>query len=374
MIEREELIELSSIQSQEHPVLSVYLDTSPSQSEGKVYRLVLKELLREFESRIDNRKEKRQFAKEAAKTVSFVESELKPEGKCIVLFSCDKIGLWQVMHLPVDVPNVVRFQSSPYSKPLMSILSTYEKQCVVLVDKGRARLFFIQMGEIEEYSESSNTIPTKHKQGGLSQANFQRRHNTHVHWHLKDVVDQLSAHNEKGTFDRLILAGPEETLANIQRLLPKALQEKLGGVFSASLNASASNILNGASALLSDIEKSTKQSLVATAINLARQGGPAVLGVKDTLAALQEGRIYSLIVTENFSTGGYVCNGCSYLSVIHKDNCPHCGEDLVETQDVIDRAVSLTWQKEGRVETIRDEAAQSLIRATGDGIAGIVWF
>src|SRR2546426_686041 len=108
-------------------------------------------------------------------------------------------------------------------EPSRHLMDEYERYAVALVDKEKARLFTIFMGEIEESDAFKDFVPGKHHQGGPSQARYQRHHEAYVHWHLKRVARHLAQILGRRPFDRLILAGPEEATSGLKHLLPHAL-------------------------------------------------------------------------------------------------------------------------------------------------------
>ena len=131
-------------------------------------------------------------------------NEQPTSGRGTALFSCASRGLWQSFAFQVRVENHLAFEPEPDVAPLAALLDDHERYAVALVDKRHARLFTVLMGEIEETDDFKDFVPAKHDQGGLSQANYQRHHEAHVHWHLKRVVQHLATILRRRPFDRLI--------------------------------------------------------------------------------------------------------------------------------------------------------------------------
>jgi len=62
-----------------------------------------------------------------------------------------------------------------------------------------------------------------------------------------------------------------------------------------------------------------------------------VMGLAETLAALQEHRAGTLLVSAGYEASGFRCESCRYVMTSKEDECPLCGgvvepvDDLVET-------------------------------------------
>jgi len=74
-------------------------------------------------------------------------------------------------------------------------------------------------------------------------------------------------------------------------------------------------------------------------ITVAHKGGAAALGLADTLAALQQGRAYQLLVAPEFHTPGRQCANCGAFVLDDLTSCPYCNGKLVVSTDVVNLAV-----------------------------------
>ena len=68
-----------------------------------------------------------------------------------------------------------------------------------------------------------------------------------------------------------------------------------------------------------------------------KRGSGGVVGLADTLTALQEHRASTLMVSAGYEASGFRCESCRYVMISERDECPLCGgvvepvDDLVET-------------------------------------------
>jgi peptide subunit release factor 1 (eRF1) len=74
-------------------------------------------------------------------------------------------------------------------------------------------------------------------------------------------------------------------------------------------------------------------------ITVAHKGGAGALGLEDTLVAMQQGRVFHLLVDREFHQPGYQCSVCQAMVTQALLACPYCGGALVETADIVNLVV-----------------------------------
>lgn len=365
------LQKLVAFDSEGDLVLSAYLNLTPDRQIGRTYEVAFNDLVKELREQLDETA-RAALDREAERVRGYLEAE-RPRGMGLALFSCTPRGLWEVIFLPVVVAESVHLGQRPYIGPLLDVLDEFERYAVALVDKERARLFTVYLGEIEEHEQVFDLVPGKHDQGGWSQANYQRHHEAHVYWHLKRVAAELSLLLRRRPFDRLVLAGPEEATSELRRILPRALQTRLVGTFPAELFASEREILERTLEIERRVEREAEERLVKELFETAAAGGPAIYGVAPTLEAIWLGRVHKLVVAEGLRLAGSECSGCGRLAVDTPESCPACGARPTSLADVIERAIERTLEEAGGVEIVHGGPAQRL-REEGEGLGALLRF
>ena len=287
MLSEEQIDQLAAFDGRGARVLSVYLDLDPATQVRRAYKIALEDLVKTARARLDAAA-REAFETEAARVRTWLDSE-KPRGKGLAIFSCAPRNLWRADFLAVRVMNHLAFEPTPDVAPLLRVIDEYERYAVAVVDKEKARLFTVFAGEIEESAHFRDWVIGKHDQGGWSQARYQRHHEAHVYWHLERVAQRLAALQRRRRFDRLILAGPEEAITELRRLLPRALERRVVAVIPASLAATDREILDTTLDIERRAERETEERLLGQLLDLAGPAGRAVLGVRPTLAARNAG-------------------------------------------------------------------------------------
>jgi len=212
-------------------VLSLCLDLDSARQVRRSYRVAFDDLVKEARERLEPQAHEA-LLREAARVRKWLESE-KPHGRGLALFSCEPRDLWQAQFLPTRLEDHLEFEPAPDVAPLIEVMDEYEAYAVALVDKVKARLFVVFLGEIQETDAFADLMTSEHDRAGGSQARSQSHLEAHVHRHLKRVAQRLSEILGRRRFDRLILAGPEEATSDLRRILPRPLANRLVGAIPA---------------------------------------------------------------------------------------------------------------------------------------------
>jgi peptide chain release factor subunit 1 len=359
------------------PVLSVYLnlDVTDPLHRRSGYKVALDRMLKDIEAQLDDETRLRHFREDAEWVRYKVDFHL-PRGKSLLLFCDVSESFYFEEDLPIRMANQAWYGNTPYLRPLLETMGEYERYGVVLVDRERARFFVISMGVIEEVSGILQEPPVKHRSTAgsdhmRSQMIFQRRAATWSGWFLKDVSDNLTDLIKVFDIDRILLAGPEDLTAELQRLLPKALAPRVVDRVRISASAKASEVFELAFPIIEKLERQQEVSLVQDLVTIARKTEPtvkkAVLGLNASLDAVNQGRVYRLLYASGVKLGGYRCPGCEVLldQAPADRNCPYCSKLLEVVDDMLWLASERVLEMNGRSEEIRGAEARKDLDAAG---------
>ena len=351
MIGTSDLRQLATFTGERAPVLSLYLDTDLSRQLKDQAKLVLRDLL-------ERARQAGASAQDLERVARFVDLEYDWQGRGLIIFSCQEDGLWQPFPLPVPVKSQVYVGDRAFLLPLSKLQDQYAPYAVALVSKEGARLFLIDMGGvIREEATSGN--PIKHqKQGGWSASRFQRHEETMAAHNLRMAAEAAARFCEDNACPRLILAGTEENTARFRDFLPTPLRQAVVGTIPVDPAAGSREVVERSREILNELEYEREQALVERTITLARSGGAATLGLADTLFALQENRVLTLLIEEGYTAPGFVCPSCDYLSSDEAEHCLFCGTaQSLPVPNIVERAVHKAIQQGARVEIIAGSKA-----------------
>ncbi len=105
--------------------------------------------------------------------------------------------------------------------------------------------------------------------------------------------------------------------------------------------------------LLHDANSERENRLVQTMITTQAKGGNATIGLDDTLQAISDKRVQTLIISDGLRIPGYVQEEAGFV-VANLARSPLSDRELLEVADVVDSAVAYTLAQGGYVEVIAD--------------------
>jgi peptide subunit release factor 1 (eRF1) len=347
-------------------VLSVYLDTTPERVAGRAFVLELRDACKELRPAI-TQAESAAFESSVLRIEHYLNEEFEAHQRGLALFATQDGTLIAVSLAQAPLEDVVWAQH-PEISPLEQIVDDAERIAVVLFDAQRARLLTVFLGALESETSLTDDVPRKQATGGwfgLQQTKFARHREDHVRRHAERTVRALMDLLRTRSFDRLLLAGPDEPLAVLRRELPRPLRVRVAGTLDAEVFASASDVLAATLRRAEELERQHEQQLVAELFEAAST--PAVmLGPAGTLGALAEGRVHMLIMAADFEQAGATCPACSRL-VLDAHRCPGCGFETTPVSSLREAVIRQARQQGARLELVSGPAAERL--AEVDGIA-----
>lgn len=333
------------------PVLSVYLDLDPSKGPPGTHKLALRQLLRPFEE---------EAPEDTQAALRFLEQQSESRGRGLVMFSCQADGFFRSYPLAVPIRSRARVLESPFVKPLADIFDAYGHFGLALVDKQKARLFHLHLGELAEESTFEGQEVRQTKLGGGSQA-AGRRGGTAGQTQYADEIAKRNLRQAAQTAARffnthqarrVLLGGTGENLAFFRESLPKAVQSLIVGTFPIDMTASSQEVVRKALAVAHEAEMRREEELVERALTAAAKGSEGVAGLEATLEAVRDGRVRTLVVQSGFRAPGLRCTSCGFTTTHTPEACPYCGSEMSPIPDAVELAIREVMASGGEVEIV----------------------
>jgi len=348
MILETDLRELVEFRSPDKPVLSLYLNVEPRRRSTEEYKLALRHQLDSVAEIAD--------PTDIARVERYFDLEYNWQGRGVACFSCQAADFWRAYPLWVPVEDVAFVGERPYVKPLNDVMGTYARHGVVLVSREGARFFIFEQGEVEEVASLLGEDVKRHKQGGWASSRYQRHEDAAAYRNLKEAAEVTANFCREHGCQRLILVGTEETVAQFQPLLPKALQERVVGSFAMDMTASPTEVAERSLEIAQQVAQQRRAELVEQMITAAAKGGAGALGLADTLRLLEEGRVHHLVLAEGYHATAHQCEHCGYMTVESMEQCVFCGGRMRLLKDAVNAIVCRAIERGVKVTTVRDNA------------------
>jgi peptide chain release factor subunit 1 len=366
--DRDELRRLAEVRLDRPVVLSLYLNLDPAEFATPPARATgVRSLLDEADRRLRELKdrphdERMDLRASLERASALLEGDLPTEGaQALAVFSAESAGLFEPIKLPRPLPNRVAIRRSPLIAPLAR-LARHERWCVALVNRRDARVLRGSADGLREVEQVHDLVFGQHDQGGWSQARYQRGIEKEKDDHLRHTAEVLMKHFKRRPFERLIVGGPREVVADFESKLHGYLSERLAGRIEVDVEHSTpEQVLEATRPRFEELEDKRE----AEALERLGEGSRAAAGLEETLPALNERRVETLVVDERFAAPGSCCPACDWLGPDGERTCPVDGTQLEQLADLSEAATELTIQQAAEILVVRRRRDELVERAGG---------
>ncbi len=350
MFSEKDMQELLDYQAKS-PVLSLYLNLEPSEGSAEALRLKLRSLLKEAD-----------MPEDAFVIERYFDHQFDWSGRSVAVFSCVKEDFFKVYSLAVPLRSRVRVSDRPHVKPLVNLLDSYGGYGVALVDKQGARLFYFHLGELREQEGIVGEAVRHTKRGGGSQAPGRRGGVAGLTDHaeavagrnIKEAAEFAARFFSENNVRRILIGGTEDNIALFRSQLPKAWQSLVVGSFPISMTAAHAEVQERAMQVGREADLRRDKKLVQAVTTGAAKGRGGVVRLDDTLGAIRDGRVQTLVVRDGFRAPGFRCRGCGYLTSSGSGACPYCSGEFEAIPDAVELAVRQVMRSGGEVEVLHN--------------------
>jgi peptide subunit release factor 1 (eRF1) len=361
MITREQIQELAQFEDQGNSALSFYFQpTAPRNKAHKEEAILTKDLAREALRHLEskgcegnkkgsevNKKDKCESARADLDRIVRLSHDLRGNAAhAKAVFACSAQGFWREYDLPAQLSGTQLLVDRHFRlKPLAHLLGAFPGLGVVLVDRHRARMFDLRLGELTEREGFFHPLSRRGRGDGFAGydgGHAERRVADEARQHYKFVADFLKEALEKGLFEKWILGCQESHWPQFAPQLHPEAAQKLLGRFSAEVaHVSRDEIRTQAERIFSGWQQRRSTEAVHETISQARSHGRGVTGLRRVLRSLEMGEIQTLLIGDNYVAQAVECTGCGHLDAHLVSMCPICGR---ETREVVDVAEAiLPW-------------------------------
>jgi peptide chain release factor subunit 1 len=354
-ITREQIRELAEFQDEKSCAVSFYFQPStPRNKAHKEETILVKDLVRDALRSLET-KDKKDAARSDTDRILQLSGELRSNGTHgKAVFACAAKNVWREYDLPASLPATQLFVDRRFHlKPIAHLLGASPLLGVVLVDRHRARIFELRLGELTEREDLFHPLSRKGRSDGYAGydgGHAQRRVEDEARQHFKNVAEALKDLLEKGVFEKWILACQDAHLSLLEPQLHSYVSQALIGRFHADLaHITRDEIRTHAQQIAEQWQGDRLRELVSHALGEARSNGRGVTGLRRVLRSLELGEVQTLLLGENLQAHAVECTGCGHIDAHLVGFCPVCGR---ATQEIVDVGEAiLPWVIRRDVET-----------------------
>lgn len=360
-ITREQIRELAEFQDESSCAVSFYFQPStPRNKAHKEDTILIKDLAREAFRHLESKGSK-DCVKPDLERVVRLSGELRSNGTHgKAVFACARQNIWREYELPANLPGTQLFVDRHFHlKPIAHLLGASPLLGVVLVDRHRARIFDLRLGELTEREDLFHPLPRRGRSDGFAGydgGHAQRRVEDETRQHFKNVAAMLKEFLEGGVFEKWILACQDAHRPMLEPQLHPYVSQALIGRFHADLaHASRDEIRTHAQQILEQWLSERKRERVREALAQARSNARGVTGLRRVLRSLELGEVQTLLIGENLQAHAVECWGCGHIDAHLVSSCPVCGHATQEIVDVGEAILPWVIRRDTETFYVKDD-------------------
>ena len=354
-ITREEVRQLAEIQDEKSCAVSFFFQPSaPRNKAHKEDTILIKDLAREAIRNLEA-KGKKDCARDDIERIVRLSGDLRSNGTHgKAVFACASQNMWREYELPATLGSTQLYVDRHFHlKPLAHLLGASPLLGILLVDRHRARIFDLRLGELSERHDLFYPLTHRGRGDGFKGydgGHAQRRVEDETLHHFKNVAATLKELLEKGVFEKWILACQDAHRSLLEPQMHSYVSQALIGRFRADMNhISNEEIRKHAQEMVDRWQSDRRRELVQQAVEQARSNQRGVTGLRRVLRSLELGEVQTLLLGENLQGHAVECTGCGHIDAHLVSSCPACGR---ATQEIVDVGEAiLPWVIRRDVET-----------------------
>ncbi len=367
-----------------HPMISAFLDLDPGRfATGSARTTEINSLLDQAQQRLHaqplDHRDRVSLGQDLQRVGSYLTTELDASGTHGVAVYCSgREALFEAIRLPHQVASDLVIEPIPVLEPLLPA-PVPARVCVTLINRRDARFFIPadESGLAEQafaQQDEHDRVRGQHRQGGRSEANYERSIEADVDAHLRRAAEQLFRLVRLHRCDRLVLGGPHEVVIRfINQLHPelRAIVDER----ELALDVGTSSVVEVMDAL-SPLQKrwhemAQWQALQQLLSGLEGRQGIAT-GISETLAALGRRQVASLVLGPHMDAEGSVCPRCEQLyTAEHAGGCEADGSELQQLHGLRSAMIRSAIRQDADVVVLQDFADRPEIAAVA-GVGAIL--
>ena len=352
---RGQIRELAEFHDQNSCAVSFYFQPStPRNKAHKEDTILVKDLAREAVRALETKGQK-DCSRADIERIVRLSGDLRSNGThAKAVFACAAQNIWREYDLPPTLGSTQLFVDRYFHlKPLAHLLGASPLLAIVLLDRHRARIFDLRLGELTEREDLFHPVPRRGRSDGFAGyegGHAQRRVEDEIRQHFKNIAENLRELMEKGVFEKWILACQDAHRPMFESQLHPHLSQGLIGYFHADLgHATRDEIRSHAQQIADQWQNERQCDLVGQVLSQARSNGRGVSGLRRVLRSLELGEVQTLLIGENLQAHAVECNGCGHIDAHLVNHCPVCGR---ATQEIVDVGEAiLPWVVRRDIET-----------------------
>ncbi len=237
----------------------------------------------------------------------YLADEIDKTARGAVIVSNSGAGAFEAVTFGMSIPTTTNLGPIPYLKEFTRLVEDNPTYAVLVLDQDQADLSIVSADVLSDsLSVTGSKYPRHQKSGGLNQQRYQNRANERVDAFIKTVADEVQKTLEQTGVRRLVIGSDEVNGSLFQQAAHDTLKEKIVGTFRIDISAANfDKILELAGPIATEYERTRESQAVDAVSDAVGSGNKGAAGSIDILKALEQGQVYRLVMSGDYSEMGW---------------------------------------------------------------------
>lgn len=305
--------------SVEVPYMTVYLDWRPEGGRPRhrpsmtIFENQGRDLV---EAHPEESPARQSLERDYQRIMSFIDAGIDPAVQGVIIVANDSLNIYETFVLAMPIETQVTTGPTPALLRMAQLVEDYPPYAVLLADQQDAVLTVINRASpVVSVEIRGDDAAKRHSQGGWSQRRFQTRHVERRASFARAVAEETRRAVVEGDIGMLIVAGGDVMLNALMNEFHEEVHKTIIGTLNMDIQASYNEILEASLPLVRAREHEQELETVKTLLDEVGAGNRGVVGIDDTLKALQLGQVMTLVMQNDFSEKGWADYGLNVYGV-----------------------------------------------------------
>jgi peptide chain release factor subunit 1 len=168
---------------------------------------------------------------------------------------------------------------------------------------------------------------------------------------VKHAADELFKLFKRGSVQRLIIGTPDELRGEIEGQLHSYLRDRIVGWIDVDVRSSPAQVAREAAGIIEEDERKRERHCLDRLKSELGRRARGVAGLADTLSALNEQRVETILLQQGFHAEGWATAGADFLAAVPGSS--PSGEQLKRREDIIETALERALEQSADVVVVR---------------------
>ncbi len=225
-----------SLRAASDRTLSIYFNVHAQAYDARFYDIEFKRLIDKHWHKLSD--DDREVVDRELPRVRAELAVVRPAGcPFMAAFADQSKGVLRLIRLPEETEDRMEVDP-PLLAPLELMLRKHPPSLIVVVHKEQAQTFALILDEVIPQHHVDGTSVKHIRSGGTKNPNLQRKEENRVRSNMAALVRLIDREVSAVSYKRLYLAGPDEAVTELEKLLPPSLKRIIAGRLSASADRS----------------------------------------------------------------------------------------------------------------------------------------